>query len=49
MEHIGVLVHKNLTQWAIENGLGKGSRGEGEDQLPGVEQTIWSRDEEQTI
>jgi hypothetical protein len=37
----GVLVHWNLTQWTIENDHGKGSHGEGEDQLSGVEQTIW--------
>ncbi len=27
----------NLTQWAIENSHGKGSQGEGEDQLLNVE------------
>ncbi len=33
-----VLVLYELTQWAMENGQGKGSQGEGEDQLLDVEQ-----------
>jgi hypothetical protein len=38
----------NLSQWAMENGHGKGSQGEGEgeDQLPGGTNYL-GRDEEQ--